>query len=459
MHCLNHGVLLLVLVAVSFTPLRAGDRPSGPTERAPASTAASSQPDPNSDWIADLKKHLPDWFGFSGQYRGRFEGMTGREFISGNNDFYYLSQLRLDLNIRLCSQLRVMLEGQDSHAPGLDLHPRPPNFQNSFDLRQGYLELHRGDLKAVGLQLGRQEMSFGEERLIGYGNWSNSSRSFDAARLYVSTPSARLDILAATLVRIRDGSFDSPQLKGNNLYGAYASLKSPHHHSTVEPFVFYRTIHQVRNERGVPGSAGFYVFGGQALGNLPKSLDYNVEMAEERGTYAADPVHAWAGHWTLGYTLKNWETKPRLLIEYNYSTGDKSPRDSRHETFDQLFPTNHSKYGTADVIGWRNMHNLRAGVEQTFGSNLKISYDYHSHWLAQGADALYSDNGTRVARVVGGALNRHVGQEFDVVVSYKIAKQYRFGLGYGYLWAGPFLREATAHGNVSYPYSFLTYSF
>jgi len=56
-------------------------------------------------------------------------------------------------------------------------------------------------------------------------------------------------------------------------------------------------------------------------------------------------------------------------------------------------------------------------------------------------------------------LRAHVGQEFDIVVSYKIAKQYRFGLGYGFLWAGPFLREATAHGNVSYPYSFLTYSF
>ena len=191
----------------------------------------------------------------------------------------------------------------------------------------------------------------------------------------------------------------------------------------------------------------------------PKSLDYNVEMAGERGTYAADPFRAWAGHWTLGYTAKKVKSRPRLLVEYNYASGDASPQDGRHETFDQLFPTNHSKYGTADVIGWRNMHNLRAGVEQTFTSNLKVAYDYHSHWLAQGADALYSDNGTPVARVAGGALNRHVGNEFDVVLSCKVSKQYTFGFGYGYLWAGPFLKQATAHGNVSYPYSFLTYSF
>jgi alginate export protein len=190
--------------------LKAEDRPPHSTE------GPSTQPSPALDWTTGLKQHLPDWLGFSGQYRGRFEGQTGRNFVSGDNDFYYLSQLRLDLKIRLSSRLRLMLEEQDSRSPGLELRPRPANFQDSFDVRQAYLELHSGDLKTAGVQLGRQEMSFGEERLIGYGNWGNTSRSFDAARFYVSTPSTRLDVLAATLVRTRDGSFDSPQLRGNN---------------------------------------------------------------------------------------------------------------------------------------------------------------------------------------------------------------------------------------------------
>jgi len=452
-------LLLALLALASLTPLKGEDRPSGPADDARASSAPSNQREPKSDWLADFKKHLPGWLSFGGQYRGRLEGQTGREFTPGNNDFYYLSQLRLDFNIRVCSNLRLMVQGQDSHAPGLEIDPRPPSFQNLLDLRQGYLDLHHGDRRSVGLQVGRQEISFGEERVIGAGNWSNTSRSFDAARFYVSTNSARVDILAGSLVRTRDGAFDSPQLKGNNLYGAYASLKSARYHSKVEPFLFFRTIHQVRNERGLPGSAGFFSFGARLLGDLPKSLDYNVEMAGERGTYATDPFRAWAGHWTLGYTARKMNTRPHLLLEYNYASGDASPRDGRHETFDQLFPTNHSKYGTADVIGWRNMHNLRAGVEQTFKSNLKVAYDYHSHWLAQAADALYSDNGTPVARVAGGALNRHVGNEFDVVLSCKVSKQYTFGVGYGYLWAGSFLKQATAHANVSYPYSFLTYSF
>jgi Alginate export len=147
---LSKPLLLALLALASLTPVKGEDRPSGPTDEARASGAPSSQREPKSDWLADFKKHLPGWLSFGGQYRGRVEGQTGREFVSGNNDFYYLSQLRLDLKIRLSSRLRVMLEGQDSRSPGLELRPRPANFQDSFDLRQAYLELHSGDLKTSG---------------------------------------------------------------------------------------------------------------------------------------------------------------------------------------------------------------------------------------------------------------------------------------------------------------------
>ena len=111
--------LLLALFALSsFAPLKAEDRAASAGDDARVSGVPSSQRDPKSDWLVDFKKHLPGWLGFGGQYRGRVEGQTGREFIPGNNDFYYLSQLRLDLNIRVCSNLRLMFQGQDSHAPG-----------------------------------------------------------------------------------------------------------------------------------------------------------------------------------------------------------------------------------------------------------------------------------------------------------------------------------------------------
>src|SRR5688572_1409875 len=80
---------------------------------------------------------------------------------------------------------------------------------------------------------------------------------------------------------------------------------------------------------------------------------------------------AWAGHWVLGYTLPTVPSKPRLVAEYNYASGDKDPADGQRGTFDQLYPTPHDKYGLADQVGWRNIHNARAGVE--FKPSAKLS--------------------------------------------------------------------------------------
>ena len=38
-------------------------------------------------------------------------------------------------------------------------------------------------------------------------------------------------------------------------------------------------------------------------------------------SYYADAVHAWAGHWIVGYTFKDCKWQPRVLMEYNYASG------------------------------------------------------------------------------------------------------------------------------------------
>src|SRR5947208_14763180 len=98
-------------------------------------------------------------------------------------------------------------------------------------------------------------------------------------------------------------------------------------------------------------------------GQLPHSFDYGVEAAGQAGTIASDPLRAWAGHGLLGYTIGRLKTTPRLVAEYNYASGDKSSLDGKRGTFDQLFPTNHNKYETADQLRGQNRRSARAGVE------------------------------------------------------------------------------------------------
>ena len=43
--------------------------------------------------------------------------------------------------------------------------------------------------------------------------------------------------------------------------------------------------------------------GARLVGKLPARLDYNVEMAVQRGSLGPDSVRAWAGHWQIRETL------------------------------------------------------------------------------------------------------------------------------------------------------------
>lgn len=130
-----------------------------------------------------------------------------------------------------------------------------------------------------------------------------------------------------------------------------------------------------------------------------------------------------------------------LAGEYNFASGDSDPADGRRGTFDQLYPTGHEKYGLADQVGWRNIHHLRAGVDVTPTTALLVTLNYHSWWLADRNDALYSAGSAVIARAAGGAAARHVGQEIDIQASRAITAQLQLPGGYAYVFPGAFLKD------------------
>jgi len=145
--------------------------------------------------------------------------------------------------------------------------------------------------------------------------------------------------------------------------------------------------------------------------------------------------------------------------EYNYASGDADPTDGTRGTFDQLYPTGHDKYGLADQVGWRNIHHLRTGVDVTPMKALLLTASYHSWWLAERNDALYSAGSAVIARAPGGAISRHVGQEIDVQASRPITPHVQVSGGYAYIFPGAFLKQTTPGASYGYPYVMATYVF
>ena len=267
----------------------------------------------------------------------------------------------------------------------------------------------------------------------------------------------QLDVFGSSVVAIDDTSFNESDFDSSQFYGAYGA--ATHAGAQGRGRALSCSIASAATsapELGPLADLQSATIGVRWVGALPAGLDYNTEVAFQTGSLGQDDVRAWAGHWQLRETL-NARRGVRLFGEYNFASGDGNAKDGRRETFDQLYPTGHDKYGLADQVGWKNIHHLRAGGEVLVRKGLVLSSSFHSWWLADAHDALYNAGGAVVARVAGGAANRHVGQELDAQAAFSVTPQLQIAGGYAHIFPGAFLKEATPGASYSAPYLMVTY--
>jgi hypothetical protein len=426
------------------------------------SLCAQAPPDANDGSFqpaAALDTQLPHWLKLGASYRSRFEDQAGLGFKNAS-DSHLLGRLWLDLTIHPTGWLTFFGQAQDSRMFFNDVLPSAAPNQNAWDLRQAWIQLGDDERHPISARFGRQELNFGEQRLVGSAAWLNSPRVFDAAVATLRFTCVRVDVFASSVVNPIDGQMDHHK-QGNPFYGLYGSLTHVVPKASIEPYFFWRLAPAGYGPAYANGAKGHFdekTVGFRWAGKLPSHFDYTAEMARQYGSLSVYGISAWAGHWTVGRTLDvKWQ--PRLFAEYNYASGTSRPDGNTIGTFDQLYPSGHGKLGETDQVGWRNICDLRAGAE--FKPTKKIAFNgvYHNYWLANAHDALYAGSGAIVARSLAGAAGSHVGQELAAEGLYNWNKALQFGLGYGHLFTGQFLNRTTAGKDFNYPYVMAGYKF
>jgi hypothetical protein len=171
----------------------------------------------------------------------------------------------------------------------------------------------------------------------------------------------------------------------------------------------------------------------------------------QRGSYSRDSVSAYGESYVAGWTIAGARLKPRVSAEYNYASGDSNPKHGMHDTFDQFYPSNHGYYGMIDQFGWRNLKNARAGIDFLPARKLKVRADFNQFYLATVADGLYNSQGSPIL-LNRCASNGHIGSEVNATGLYELSKIWKFGAGFGRLFAGQYLKEAKYGFGYDYPY-------
>jgi hypothetical protein len=418
----------------------------------PAPAAARRPPFPNR-----ANDALPAWLRVRGEFRERFEGFSNAGFVGGREDAYALSRFRFNATVTPSPVLSFQVQAQDARVADKTIGPTGAPFKGTFDLRMAFADI--GSAKGpVVVRVGRQELVYGEQRLLGHVSWLNTARTFDGVKAMVKGKKISVDAFATSLVRIMDREFDKSG-NGNMFLGAYASTGAVVPKSTLEPYAFFRGDRNIRTETGTTGGLRVVTLGARWVGRLPAGLDYGIEMAAQTGSVGSDTVRAWGGHWQLRETFPV-RTKVVLTAEYNYGSGDQDPADGTRGTFDQLYPTPHDKYGLADQFGWKNLHHVRAGFDITPVKGWPVTTNYHTWWLAEARDGLYAASSALFLRApAGAAVNRHIGHEIDVQIARTITPQLQVAGGYAHIFTGPFLKQVTPGKSYSAPYVMATYVF
>jgi hypothetical protein len=264
-----------------------------------------------------LRSSDPAWrawdFGVNVRLRDENKDGAGTTDAGSNWDFskrpqddninhYFLSRVMPRIGYT-STWLSFAVEGRSSYsyqderynptAPGKNL----PERDGPIDIYQAYVTLGDPQRGPFTAKIGRQELVYGDQRLVGHSRWTNNARTFDALKLRYQSDWLTADAFTGGVVYVVN---DQPNHANSQdtFSGAYVTLPKVSPRETVEAYLLARNVargiatdnwSQVAPPARFPGAQDVYT-AGVRLKSKPKSYaawDYTLEAMYQFGDRTA----------------------------------------------------------------------------------------------------------------------------------------------------------------------------
>jgi alginate export protein len=350
-----------------------------------------------------------------GELFGRFHWNSGSA-SGGGDQVFALHRTRVNLQFVPRADLRFGFEAQDSRAWTLRGAPRETD---PTDVSRAFIEYQPAG-GSWTFRVGRQELAFGDERLIGTDDeWCHLAQAFDGARGSFERSGLSIDWFAASPVNHWERRWN----RGTGavqLYGLYTTFDLPDGFGSADAYLLGKVDRHSESEAGMVARGDRYTVGLRHVLDLGAGFESNVEIALQRGSAAGNRVRAWAGHWEIGKQLTADEASPRLSFEYNYSSGDNALNDRVQTQFDDLYPAGHDSYGLPDPVPWSNTHNVGGSLSWSLKPWLAVKTGGRAVWFTALPAAL-------------DVSSRFAGWQYSTLATLRPAERWRIDCGYSYL--------------------------
>lgn len=330
---------------------------------------------------------------FHGQVRPRTEV---RDPAAEGAQSFTSMRIRVTMAALLEDDLSIVIQLQDVRIFGEETNTLTDFNADNLDLHQGYIDMGRFESARTAARIGRQEVNFGGQRLVGAVAWTQQARSFDGARLRLNRDWGSVDFIGfKTAENLAADVGTDAEFVG--MYATFTSMES----GALDLYWFYQRVREQANVDQATLGARFAGSGSR--------VNYRAEASIQFGERGDDDVAAFMLGGRLGFGLGP-DNKGRITLWYDYLSGDDTPGDGKARVFDTMFATNHKFYGFADLFLNIPAHTAGLGLQDfaVKGSlrardDVTLALDLHSFRLAKR----------------GGTTTAHLGEEIDFTVTHR----------------------------------------
>lgn len=293
-------------------------------------------------------------------------------------------------------------------------------------------------------QIGRQQLSYDDERILGGLDWNVAGNWHDAIRFgWESTYSNFRDKLHVAYAfnqndeNVRGGYFATP-IK----VMPYKTLTMAWYHMDFDTTplalsILAMSVGRESTTASAPkGDTKYLQLLGTDVTLKPASFNIHGAFYYEWGKNVNDvKIAAWMATAKVGYQINpEWNVN----VGCDYLSGTKAGSD-KVKTFDPLFGTHHKFLGSMDYwvggIPAEGLTDLQAGLSTTAIKKLNLSLNYHYFMLNE-----------KRLDAAGEKLSSGLGHELDFQVSAKLQKDVTLVGGYSFM-LGSETMDAVKAGN------------
>jgi hypothetical protein len=372
-----------------------------------------------------------------------------------DNDVYLLQRYLLHADLHLGRHIRFFGQFNSNHATAKNTVSRTD--RDVVGVLQGFADVNVAGKIPMRFRLGRQELSYGVERILGTRDGANVRQSFDGLRYTMTLKKSVADFFMVYPVSNDFGYFDNSTNTDILIYSGLWSIPLKRM-GTLELYFIGndRKYAYCRNDSAKENRQSF----GIRLNRYSGIFYYDAEAIGQTGIYGNSTIRAWQLSALAGLRWRELRMEPRLQARIAAASGDLDSTDTKMNLFRPI--ATRSPVNDLIPVGFANIGVFTVEGEIKIVKGLHFGLGFYSVRRISPNDGSYTSDVTHMVREPdnnGIEKGIHIANGVVSEINYSTGKHFSILLLMGYFVPGNYVSSTGEGKDQSAASLKLTYRF